>query len=404
VMAAHAANTYTVNDLGDQPDITHGNGICETGTGNGICTLRAAIEEADADGVDSTIDFNVPSPYTITPTLANGPLPPLSAPVAIDGTSQPGYAGTPIVILDGHLLSPGNTIGLWLNVSSGPASTIKGLEVIKFDTGIENDGSVGSTIDSNYIGTDGASDLGNNEFGVAFTNATNTVQNNVISGNGQLQGCCGSGYGVYIGAGSNDIIRANRIGTNAAGNVAIGNRIFGIGIQGSVTGTTIGGSISSDRNVISGNGHSGISINGSPTNTTIENNYIGTNASGTAAMGNAINGILINGVTGTTTIGAPGAGNIISGNSEGIEFANFINQSASATIQGNSIGTNATGTTAIGNVNSGIDDQGAGLVTIGGTANGAGNTISGNGAQGILLRGGANNVSIDSNQIGSGPL
>src|SRR5947209_8232735 len=120
-------------------------------------------------------------------------------------------------------------------------------------------------------------------------------------------------------------------------------------------------------------------------------------------MGNAINGILINGVTGTTTIGAPGAGNIISGNSEGIEFANFINQSASATIQGNSIGTNATGTTAIGNVNSGIDDQGAGLVTIGGTANGAGNTISGNGAQGILLRGGATNVSIDSNQIGSGP-
>ena len=266
VMAAHAANTYTVNDLGDQPDITHGNGICETGTGNGICTLRAAIEEADADGVDSTIDFNVPSPYTITPTLANGPLPPLSAPVAIDGTSQPGYAGTPIVILDGHLLSPGNTIGLWLNVSSGPASTIKGLEVIKFDTGIENDGSVGSTIDSNYIGTDGASDLGNNEFGVAFTNATNIVQNNVISGNGQLQGCCGSGYGVYIGAGSNDIIRANRIGTNAAGNVAIGNRIFGIGIQGSVTGTTIGGSISSDRNVISGNGNLGIRIGGTSWN------------------------------------------------------------------------------------------------------------------------------------------
>ena len=410
--AAHAANTYTVNDLGDQPDITHGNGICETGAGNGICTLRAAIEESDADGIDSTIKFAVPSLFTIAP---NSALPAITAPVAIEGSSQPGYVSTPIVVLDGRNITTGNVVALALNVSSGASSVIEGLSIINsntpvpppanqgFATGIENDGSVGATIESNYIGTNGTADLGNNEFGIVVSHSDNTIQNNVISGNGEFQGCCGSGYGIYIAAGSNNLVRANLIGTNAAGNAAIGNRIFGIGIQGSVTGTMIGGSTSSDRNVISGNGHTGISINGSPTNTTIENNYIGTNASGTAAMGNAINGILINGVTGTTTIGAPGAGNIISGNSEGVEFANFINQSASATIQGNSIGTNATGTTAIGNANSGIDDQGAGLVTIGGTANGAGNTISGNGAQGIFLRGGATNVSIDSNQIGSGP-
>ena len=35
-----------VNNLGDATDVTPGNGICETGTGNGICTLRAAVIEA----------------------------------------------------------------------------------------------------------------------------------------------------------------------------------------------------------------------------------------------------------------------------------------------------------------------------------------------------------------------
>src|SRR5262245_41978390 len=40
--------TFTVNSTGDQPDINPGNGICETTASGGVCTLRAAIQEANA--------------------------------------------------------------------------------------------------------------------------------------------------------------------------------------------------------------------------------------------------------------------------------------------------------------------------------------------------------------------
>ena len=44
---AQAAN-FTVNSTADGHDATPGNNVCETATGNGVCTLRAAIEEANA--------------------------------------------------------------------------------------------------------------------------------------------------------------------------------------------------------------------------------------------------------------------------------------------------------------------------------------------------------------------
>jgi CSLREA domain-containing protein len=43
--APAVAATFTVNTTADGHDKLPGNGVCETGTGNGICTLRAAVEE-----------------------------------------------------------------------------------------------------------------------------------------------------------------------------------------------------------------------------------------------------------------------------------------------------------------------------------------------------------------------
>ena len=54
-----SAATLTVNSTGDASDLTAGNGVCETATGNGVCTLRAAIEEANALGGADTIGFNI---------------------------------------------------------------------------------------------------------------------------------------------------------------------------------------------------------------------------------------------------------------------------------------------------------------------------------------------------------
>src|SRR5690606_37164132 len=42
------AVTYTVTDFGDVADAAPGDGTCETAPGNGGCTLRAAIQEANA--------------------------------------------------------------------------------------------------------------------------------------------------------------------------------------------------------------------------------------------------------------------------------------------------------------------------------------------------------------------
>jgi CSLREA domain-containing protein len=52
---------FVVNSTGDEDDAAPGNGTCETSSGNGVCTLRAAIEEANAHAGDDAIHFQIPS-------------------------------------------------------------------------------------------------------------------------------------------------------------------------------------------------------------------------------------------------------------------------------------------------------------------------------------------------------
>ncbi|MGB0515016.1 MAG: CSLREA domain-containing protein [Wenzhouxiangellaceae bacterium] len=97
----------TVNSVGDAPDFLI-NGSCDTGAtiagGAAECSLRAAIQEANATPEFDEIRFDIPGcPGGICVidivTAGGNFLPDLIAPVSIDGSTQPGNAGvcdTPI--------------------------------------------------------------------------------------------------------------------------------------------------------------------------------------------------------------------------------------------------------------------------------------------------------------------
>src|SRR5689334_17674897 len=88
--------TFTVNSTADTPDAHPGDGVCRTAAG--VCTLRAAIQESNLAGTKDTISFGIgTSAKTIVLT---GPLPDLLDPVFLDGSTQPGFAGTPLIHID----------------------------------------------------------------------------------------------------------------------------------------------------------------------------------------------------------------------------------------------------------------------------------------------------------------
>src|SRR5207247_2755721 len=116
---------------------------------------------------------------------------------------------------------------------------------------------------------------------------------------------------------------------------------------------------------------------------TVQGNYIGTNATGTAPIANSGTGVQAN-VPNVTVIG-----NLISGNGTGIGASAALSGNtvlatgSSLVVQGNSIGTNAARTAAIPN-STGLSINAAGAL-IGGTALAERNVIAGNTGVGLLL-------------------
>jgi CSLREA domain-containing protein len=371
--------TLVVNSTADTDD-----GACTSTPGG--CTLREAINAANgAPGMD-TIEFDIPGsgPHTIQPGSA---LPVITEPVVIDATMESGCGGPHCVELDGSM-AESTADGLRI---TGGSSTVRGLVINRFrDNGIDLSTNGGNLLESNFIGTDvaGTAALGNNADGVFINGAPgNTIggtaadTENVISGN--------TGRGVFIsgsGAAMNQV-QGNFIGTDKSGAVALGNFNRGVFIDGAPN-NTIGGPAAGAGNVISGNNGNGVLISGGgAAMNQVQGNFIGTNATGTADRGNSGNGVFISGAPGNTIGGtAAGAGNVISGNSgNGVE----INSSGATMnqVQGNVIGTNAAGTADLGNSGNGVLISGAPGNTIGGTAAGAGNVISGNDQLGVGISG-----------------
>ena len=296
---------------------------------SGAGSLRQAILDANSrPGLDMIV-FSVGSgQQTISPGSGALALPSISDPLVIDGTTQPGYAGTPIIVLNGSSAG-GGANGLFITAGS---STVKGLVINRFSgNGIRMSSAGGNNVENCYIGTNiagTAAGPGNGDDGVELVSSPdNTIggtvsgQGNVISGNGSA--------GIRVTAGSTGTtLQGNLIGTNAAGTAAIGNS------EGIVIGSSnniVGGVASGAGNIISGNSNAGIVIIGGSSNQ-IQGNYIGTNAAGTP-LGNGIEGIRLN--ASSNSIGGTSAGgrNIIAFNGLGV----LVDSGSGNAIRGNSI-------------------------------------------------------------------
>ena len=282
------------------------------------------------------------------------------------------------------------------NVISG--NTLQGVAISGPTTG-------GNIVAGNYIGLDptGASAMPNGYagvdiFGGSFSNCvggTVSGAGNVISGN-TLQGVSISSNGAVA-----NVLQGNLIGMNAAGTAAIPNLLAGVGIYNGAQSNLIGGTTTSARNVISGNGEQGVAVGYPGTSeNTIEGNYIGVNATGTAAISNTWAGVNFFGGAVSNLVGGilPGMGNVISGNGiQGVLIQDAGTEINS--VQGNLIGLNATGNSAVPNLQSGIEIyNGSSANFVGGY--GGRNFISGNGGSGIEIDYGSSGNVVQGNTIG----
>jgi hypothetical protein len=264
--------------------------------------------------------------------------------------------------------------------------------------------SVNNRIVGNLIGPDvlGTSALGNYSDGVLLFGVSNnvvggltTVERNVISGNGQ--------NGVYLfgTATRSNAVLGNYIGADISGRQRLGNGLSGVRIEG--PNNLLGGGASGARNVVSGNSGNGIYIyDCSASNNIVAGNLIGLDAGGSSPLGNTIAGVGITNAPANTIGGAgPGAGNVISANSDNGIYLQATGAVGNA-ILGNFIGTDVSGMLARGNALSGIYALSAPSNSVGGAVVGARNVISANGLSGIRLRyGGTDGWIIQGNYIGT---
>jgi hypothetical protein len=187
-----------------------------------------------------------------------------------------------------------------------------------------------------------------------------------------------------------NVIEGNFIGTNPAGTAALpngagGNGAIIFGFCGTPSTCTVGGTTPDARNLISGNIGAGIGL-GNGSGNTVQGNLIGTDVTGTLALGNSGVGVGSGGSNDFIGGTTVAARNIISANNRGIDLGGGSNH----TVQGNFVGTDVTGTIALPNPNVGLNlNSGVSNTMIGGlTATPGmppGNLISANGSVGVFL-------------------
>lgn len=419
VLPTHADTSFTVHSILDTQDHAPGDGTCADSAGN--CTLRAAIQEANAlEGTD-TIMFALPGngPQTIAVTSA---LPGISGTVIIDGVTQAGATcgtATEPAHLQIELSGTGITANGLTLLAGSDGSLIQGLVINGFgDNGILIQ-STNNIIACNHIGTDitGNQDRGNGANGIFIDNVPNNRiggatpgERNVISGNG--------GNGVAIGIVEEEaVVRAdapaseplpppnalrnqvlgNYIGTNAAGVVDLGNTLNGVMLA-AASNNLIGGDAAHSGNLIAGNDQNGVALVEGASANLIQRNAIGVNAVGAWPLGNTLQGVAIENAADNVI-----QNNLISGNTEkGILISDPPSSIASTgnQILGNIIGLNLSGNAIIPNGLGGVGIQNASANIVGGAAVGQRNVISGNNGDAIIVqRSSGSNFVATGNQI-----
>jgi trimeric autotransporter adhesin len=399
---AHAASTLTVTTTADPSS-------CTTAS----FSLRCALNKANTDGSGDTIAFNIPTTSsgctsvsingvsepvcTLTPTSSTWPS------LTANNTTINGYTQTDAKANTNALSAADNAIlTIRLNGGSeagspglliqGTGELVEGLSLTDFSAAIETGPQAGqATVQGDFVG------LQSN--GVTTSLSNIGVEDNTLNGNGlTLGGTTSAARNVISGnltevaAGNHDTIQGNFIGLTAAGNAAAVNFQTGgepgDGLLTEGSNITIGGTTSGAGNVISGNS-TGLDLESGSSNL-IEGNLIGTDVTGKVEVGNE-GGISMISESSTTIGGTTSAArNIISGNFEGgVDLDGGGN-----VLEGNYIGTDITGEVAVPNGNT-SNSTSAGVVisnstgasndTIGGTTRAAGNIISGNALDGVLI-------------------
>ncbi len=293
---------------------------------SGPGSLRAAIVSANADisGTPSVIHFSVGGIITLASDL-----PTISQAITIDATSAPNYVsgGAPVVELDcntnaGLTFGAGSDgsqlLGVAIGNAQGNGVTLKAGSITLNDNyiGLNLAGGIfGNSGDGVYI----SSSSSNNQIGLNPTSASGIVSN-VISGN--------VGNGISFHGSSGSTLVDNRIGTNPTGTTAIPNGANGIWLTNSSNGNQIGGTAFVDTstgavndptgdkgtvtpvfvvpplgNLISGNGQNGILIDAKSQRNILNGNFVGTTASGDGAIGNTLDGVAITGADNNSLIG-----------------------------------------------------------------------------------------------------
>jgi hypothetical protein len=371
---------------------------------SGAGSLRQCINYANSNP-GTTISFNIPGPgnqssggdswWRISPASA---LPTITANgTRIDGTTQTTNQGNtntrgPEIELSGGGAGAGAD-GLSV---SGRNGTIRGLVINMFgQNGISLTTAGGSTVEGNYLGLDaiGTNGLGNVLAGISLQSNDNLVGGTSVAARNVLSG---NFYGIDINGGTGNNVRGNYIGTDATGTIDVPNAGDGVIVRGTSPNNTIGGAVAGAGNLISGNDGGGINFGGANNGIVVQGNLIGTDKTGTLKLANASWGIHFasdgNTIGGTTAL----ARNVISGNDgPGIRTSGGAENNV---ILGNYIGVDITGTVKLGNTGQGVFLP-SGLNTVGGSAAGAANVISGNG-NGVDIWNGAGNV-VQGNFIGT---
>lgn len=381
--------TFDVNTLAD---------------GNGVGSLRWAINQVNQSAGPHTITFSVSGTINLTQAL-----PTISRSVHIDGTSAPIYVtGMPAIEVVGN-----GTSSVFSFIGGSDDSQISGLAIGNGVNGIEVSHVNRFTLTESNIGmaADGNTPRANTNDGIRIVGgAGHVLNNNVLSANGQ--------FGARINDATDVVITGNLVGTNRTGTQARGNGLAGIQLA-NVDGAQVGGTNPTDRNVISGNG-TNPNFNGEglrlqeADNVTIEGNVFGGDITATQAIPNRTDGIYATGVDGTNTnrgadnhlIGGSEAGRnyFIANGRHGLFYEYNTND---ITITHNFVGVGADGALdeSLGNGENGISiENGATNVTIGGSQD-EGNVISNNGrlylntdeggqcrpnGSGVKINGGAN--------------